>query len=330
VQQQEPSRFGFGSTADEVAAGVDLRGKTAVVTGASSGLGVESARVLAARGASVVCAVRDVAKGEAVAKEIRGATGNERVEVVPLELGSLASVRACAADLVARHPAIHLLLNNAGVMACPLARTEAGFELQLGTNHLGHFLLAGLLAPALRRGAPARVVCVSSSGHRFGTVDFDDPHYERRPYDKWQAYGQAKTANIWHALELDRRLGGDGVRAFAIHPGMIVTELGRHLTDDDRKALLERVVAAAKASGGAGGGAARWKQPAQGAATQVWAATAPELDGRGGLYLEDCHVAGPSPDLMSPSGYAPWAFDAAGAERLWSVSQEMVGERFAF
>jgi NAD(P)-dependent dehydrogenase (short-subunit alcohol dehydrogenase family) len=332
VQQQEPSRFGFESTADEVAAGVDLRGKTALVTGASSGLGVETARVLAGRGAQVVCAVRDVAKGEAVAKEIRAATGNERVEVVPLELGSLASVRACAADVLARHPAIHLLLNNAGVMACPLARTQDGFELQLGTNHLGHFLLAGLLAPALRRGAPARVVCVSSSGHRFGPVDFDDPHYERRPYDKWQAYGQAKTANIWHALELDRRLQGDGVRAFAIHPGMIVTELGRHLTDDDRKALLERVAAAAKAGGGGGGGgggAARWKQPAQGAATQVWAATAPELEGRGGLYLEDCHVAGPSADLMSPSGYAPWALDAAAAERLWSMSEQMVGERFA-
>jgi NAD(P)-dependent dehydrogenase (short-subunit alcohol dehydrogenase family) len=330
VQQEESSRFGFESTAEEVAAGVDLRGRVAVVTGASSGLGVETARTLAGRGATVVCAARDVAKAEAVAKEIRDATANPAVEVVRLELGSLASIRACAEELLARHPAIHLLVNNAGVMACPLARTEAGFEMQLGTNHLGHFLLTGLLAPALRRGAPARVVCVSSSGHRFGPVDFDDPHYLRRPYDKWQAYGQAKTANIWHALELDRRLGRAGVRAFAVHPGMIVTELGRHLTDEDRKALLERVAAAAKASGGGGGGGARWKQPAQGAATQVWAATAPELEGRGGLYLEDCHVAGPSPDLGAPSGYAPWALDAAGAERLWGVSEEMVGERFGF
>jgi NAD(P)-dependent dehydrogenase (short-subunit alcohol dehydrogenase family) len=332
-QQAEPSRFGFDSTAEEVAAGVDLRGRVAVVTGASSGLGVETARVLAGRGAAVVCAARDVAKAEAVAAGIRATTGNAAVEVVPLELGSLASVRACAEQVLARHPAIHLLINNAGVMACPLARTADGFEVQLGTNHLGHFLLTGLLAPALRRGAPARVVCVSSSGHRFGPVDFDDPHYERRPYDKWQAYGQSKTANIWHALALDRRLAGDGVRAFAIHPGMIVTELGRHLTDDDRKALLERVAAAAKAAASAGGGSAsagggaRWKQPAQGAATQVWAATAPELEGRGGLYLEDCHVAGPSPDLMAPGGYAPWALDAEAAERLWTASEAMVGQR---
>lgn len=326
MQQQEPSRFGFESTADEVAAGVDLRGRVAVVTGASSGLGVETARVFAARGATVVCAARDVGKAEAVADRIRGDTGNRAVEVVGLELGSLASIRTCAREILARHSAIHLLVNNAGVMACPLARTEDGFELQLGTNHLGHFLLTGLLAPALRRGAPARVVCVSSGGHRLGSVDFDDPHYRSRPYDKWQAYGQAKTANIWHALELDRRMGSDGVRAFAIHPGMIVTELGRHLTDDDRKALLARVAARATTTSDAK--PPRWKQPAQGAATQVWAATAPELEGRGGLYLEDCHVAGPSPEVNAPAGYAPWALDAAGAERLWGMSEEMVGERF--
>ena len=341
MQQEEPSRFGFDSTADEVAADVDLRGRVAVVTGASSGLGVETARVFAARGATVVCAARDTGKAEAVAERLRAETGNPAIEVVPLELGSLASIRACADAILARHPSLHLLVNNAGVMACPLMRTEQGFEMQLGTNHLGHFLLTGLLAPALRRGAPARIVCVSSSGHRFGPVDFDDPHYERRPYDKWQAYGQSKTANIWHALALDRRLAGDGVRAFAIHPGMIVTELGRHLTGEDRKALLARVAAAQKAAGGAGGGgagaggagaggggSARWKQPAQGAATQVWAAVAPELDGRGGLYLEDCHVAGPSPDLGSPVGYAPWALDAEAAERLWAMSEEMVGQRF--
>jgi NAD(P)-dependent dehydrogenase (short-subunit alcohol dehydrogenase family) len=171
------------------------------------------------------------------------------------------------------------------------------------------------------------VVCLSSSGHRFGAVDFEDPHYERRPYDKWQAYGQAKTANIWHALALDRRLAGDGVRAFAVHPGMIVTELGRHLTPEDIQAMRARVASAAASSGGGG---ARWKQPAQGAATQVWAATAPELEGRGGLYLEDCHIAGPSPDLGAPSGYAPWALDTSSAERLWGLSEAMVDERFAF
>jgi NAD(P)-dependent dehydrogenase (short-subunit alcohol dehydrogenase family) len=265
-----------------------------------------------------------------VAAEIRAATPGAQVEVGALELGSLPSVRAFAEATLAKHPVIHLLVNNAGVMASPLGRTEQGFELQFGTNHLGHFLLTGLLLPALRKGAPARVVCVSSSGHRFSTVNLDDPNYEKRPYDKWEAYGQAKTANIWHALELDRREQGRGVRAIAIHPGMIVTELGRHLTDDDRKALMERVAAASKAAGHAvTPGGSRWKSIPQGAATQVWAATAPELANRGGLYLEDCHVTGPSPDPMAPGGYTAWALDAAGAEKLWALSEKLVGASFA-
>lgn len=329
MQQEEPSRFGFESTAAEVAAGVDLAGRTVVVTGGSGGLGAESARVLASRGAHVVIGARDLAKAEGVADAIRTAGGSAAVE--SLELASLPSVRRFAEAVLARHPEIHVLLNNAGVMACPLARTEQGFELQFGTNHLGHFLLTGLLLPSLRAAAPSRVVCLSSSGHRFSTVNLEDPDYEHRPYDKWEAYGQAKTANIWHAIELDRREGDRGVRAFAVHPGMIVTELGRHLTDDDRKALLARVAAAAKASGGEAkpGGASRWKSVEQGAATQVWAATEPELAGRGALYLEDCHIAGPSPDLGSPFGYAPWALDESGAAKLWAISEQRVGERFA-
>jgi NAD(P)-dependent dehydrogenase (short-subunit alcohol dehydrogenase family) len=318
VQQEESSRFGFESTAAQVAAGVDLAGRVAVVTGGSGGLGAESARVLASRGARVRIGARDVAKGEKVAAEIRSATGNDAVTVGALELGSLPSIRAFAAATLASHPVIHLLLNNAGVMACPLARTEQGFELQFGTNHLGHFLLTGLLAPALRAGAPARVVCVSSSGHRFGPVDLDDPNYQQRPYDKWEAYGQAKTANIWHALELDRRLQADGVRAFALHPGAILTELGRHLTAQDREELMARAPA----------GGFRWKSAEQGAATQVWAATAPELARRGGLYLEDCHIAGPSKELMSQVGYAPWALDADAAARLWPLSEQLVGATF--
>lgn len=330
MQQEEPSRFGFESTAEEVAAGVDLTGKVAVVTGASGGLGAETARVLASRGARVLIAARDVAKAEGVAASIRSSTGNDAVEVGAVELGSLPSVRGFAEATRAKLPAIHLLVNNAGVMACPLARTEQGFEAQFGTNHLGHFLLTGLLLPSLRAAGGARVVCVSSSGHRFGPVNLDDPNYERRAYDKWEAYGQAKTANIWHAIELDRREQARGVRALAIHPGMIVTELGRHLTDDDRKALLARVAEAAKSAGAsATPGASRWKSPQQGAATQVYAAVAPELKGRGGLYLEDCHVAGPSPSLASPGGYAPWALDADGAAKLWTLSEKLVGAAFA-
>ena len=330
MQQEEPSRFGFESTAAEVAAGVDLHGKVAVVTGASGGLGAETARVLASRGAQVVLAARDVAKAEGVATAIRAGIAGAKVEVGAVELGSLPSIRSFAAATLARHPAIHLLINNAGVMACPLARTEQGFESQFGTNHLGHFLLTGLLLPALRAAATSRVVCVSSSGHRFGPVNLDDPNYERRPYDKWESYGQAKTANIWHAIELDRREQAHGVRAFAIHPGMIVTELGRHLTDDDRKALLARVTEAAKSAGAtATPGASRWKSVEQGAATQVWAATAPELAGRGGLYCEDCHIAGPSPSLHAPIGYAPWALDADAATKLWTLSEKLVGASFA-
>ena len=318
AQQEERSRFGFESTAEEVAAGVDLSGKTAVVTGGSSGLGAETARVLASRGARVVIGARDLPKAEKVAAEIRASTRNDQVEVGALELGSRQSIRSFAEATLARHRAIHLLINNAGVMACPLARIEHGYEMQLGTNHLGHFLLAGLLVPALRAAAPTRIVCVSSSGHRFSTVNFDDPHYQTRPYDKWEAYGQSKTANIWHALELDRRLQRHGVRAFALHPGAIMTELGRHLKPEDIETLRAR----------ASGGAMRWKKPEQGAATQVWAATAPELAGRGGLYLEDCRIAGPSKDLNAQQGYAPWALDTEGAARLWPMSEQMVGAKF--
>jgi NAD(P)-dependent dehydrogenase (short-subunit alcohol dehydrogenase family) len=317
VQQAESSEFGFDSTATEVAARVDLRAKCAVVTGGSGGLGAETARALAGRGAHVVIAARDREKAERVAAEIRGSGGS--VEVLRLDLGSLPSVRAFADALRAKHAAIHILVNNAGVMASPLARTEQGFELQFGTNHLGHFLLTGLLLPALRAGAPSRVVCVSSRGHNFSTVQLEDPNYERRAYDKWEAYGQAKTANIWHAIELEKRAGHDGVHGLALHPGAIQTELGRHLTPEDIKALLAR----------AGAGNLRWKTPPQGAATQVWAATAPELEGRGGLYLEDCHVAGPQPEANGPTGYAPWALDASGATRLWELSERLVGTRIA-
>jgi NAD(P)-dependent dehydrogenase (short-subunit alcohol dehydrogenase family) len=319
VQQEEASRFGFESTAAQVAEGIDLAGRTALVTGGSGGLGAESARVLASRGARVLIAARDVAKAESVAAGIRESTGNDAVEVGQLELGSLPSIRAFAAATLAQHRAIHLLLNNAGVMACPLGRTEQGFELQFGTNHLGHFLLTGLLAPALRAGAPSRVVCVSSAGHRLAPVDLADPNYEKRDYEKWTAYGQAKTANIWHALELDRRMQSDGVRGFAAHPGTIVTELGRHLREEDRAAMLSR----------APGGGFKWKKVEQGAATQIWACTAPELAGRGGLYLEDCHVAGPTTEQTPTGGYSPWALDADGAARLWPLSEKLVGATFS-
>ena len=208
-------------------------------------------------------------------------------------------------------------------MACPLARTPEGWELQFATNHLGHFLLTALLAPALRAAGGARVANTSSAGHRFSAVVFEDIHFERRPYDKWASYGQSKTANVLHALELDRRLGASGVRAFGLHPGMIVTELGRHLMPEDIQQLQSR------AKERSSQGKSSWKTPQQGAATQCWAATAPELAGRGGLYLEDCQVSGRTPPPGS-LGAEPWALDADAAKRLWSVSEETLGERFSW
>lgn len=313
--------FDRNATADQVLEGIDLAGRLALVTGASSGLGAESARALAAHGAEVVMTGRDVAKTEAAAAAIRSATGNPRVSVLELHLEVPASVRAFAKEFLARHPRLDLLLANAGVMACPLARTAEGWEMQLATNHLGHFLLTGLLAPALRAGAPARVVAVSSAGHTFSPVVFDDLHFERRPYDKWSAYGQSKTANILFAVELDRRLAGRGVRAFAIHPGMIATELGRHLTPEDLAML------GARAKQRQASGQTSFKTIPQGAATQLFAATAPELEGKGGLYLEDCQISGTSA-CPGGIGCAPYALDPEAASRLWEVSESAVGERF--
>ncbi len=313
------SAFGAHTTASEVVAGLDLSNVCAIVSGASGGLGAESARALADGGARVTITARDEAKGEVAAEAIRKSTGNDRVDVMALELTSPESIRAFAKAFASRHGRLNVLLCNAGVMACPLERTPQGWEMQFATNHLGHFLLTGLLLPLLMEGAPSRVVSVSSRGHRFSPVVFEDIHFERRPYDKWAAYGQAKTANVLFAVELDRRLAARGVHANALHPGGIITELGRHLTQADREELLSR----------APGGKFEWKTPEQGAATSVWAATAPELEGKGGLYLDDCRIASERTSEDDPSGYEGWARDPEAARRLWTVSEEHVGERFA-
>jgi NAD(P)-dependent dehydrogenase (short-subunit alcohol dehydrogenase family) len=313
------SRFNHASTASEVVADVDLAGKVALVTGASSGLGAETARAFAERGARVVLTARDVPKGESVAEGIRKSTGNDRVEVEELELGSLAGIRAFAARFLARHPRLDILVNNAGVMACPFAQTADGFEMQFGTNHLGHFLMTCLIAPALVKGAPSRVVSLSSRGHRNSPVVFDDIHFERRLYDKWLSYGQSKTANVLFAVELDRRLGRAGVHANAVHPGVILTELARHMVAEDFEMIRSRQP----------GGQMKLKSVEAGAATTVYAATAPELEGKGGLYLEDCAVAEIDDRDDAAGGVRSYAVDPAAATRLWQVSEEMVGERFA-
>jgi NAD(P)-dependent dehydrogenase (short-subunit alcohol dehydrogenase family) len=264
---------------------------------------------------------RDLAKTERVAEAIRSGTGNRAVSVMELHLERPASVRAFAKAFLASHRALHMLIGNAGVMACPLQRTAEGWEMQFATNHLGHFLLGCLLAPALRAASPSRVVSVSSAGHTFSPVVFEDIHFERRPYDKWQAYGQSKSANVLFAVELDRRLAQAGVRAFALHPGGIVTELGRHLDAADIALIRARADERAKS------GKAHWKTPQQGAATQLFAATAPELDGLGGRYLEDVQISGVEP-CPNGVGCSPWALDPEAAKRLWSVSEAALGESF--
>ena len=314
------TRFDATSTTADVMAGISLAGKLAVVTGASSGLGVETCRVLAAAGAAVLMLARDCDKLAAVALELQRDNPAAILHTATMDLADLDSVRTAAAAILAEHAQIHLLINNAGVMACPLARTAQGYEMQFGTNHLGHFLFTCLLVPALVAGAPGRVVTLSSAGHKIADVNLDDSAYIVREYDKWQAYGESKTANALFAVGLDARLAGKGVRSFAVHPGAIVTGLGRHMDEADYQFLMSRRPAGQEMT---------LKSVEQGAATSVWAATSPELAGRGGVYLEDCQVAGPAaPD--SSAGVESYAVDAAAAERLWAVSEVLVGQSFEF
>jgi NAD(P)-dependent dehydrogenase (short-subunit alcohol dehydrogenase family) len=316
------SKFGETSTADEVLEGHDLSGKLVFITGGASGLGQETARAMAAKGAHVVLAARDQAKLDEAANTIRTDTGSDKVETILVDLTSLESVRACGAEAINRFDRIDLLINNAGVMACPQMQTADGFEMQFGTNHLGHFLLTKLLMPLVEKGNDKRIINLSSRGHHFCSVDLDDPNFERREYDKWQSYGQSKTANILFSVGLEKRFGDRGIHAIALHPGGIATNLGRHMTEQDMEWMMKRIEESRK-SGGQG-----MKTIPQGAATTCWAATSPEVEGRGGIYCEDCHVA--EVDDNSPTGgLRSYAIDPASAERLWTISEELVGESFA-
>ena len=308
--------FNAHSTTDEVIRGIDLSGKTAVVTGSSAGLGLETARVLAGAGASVVMAARDANKNAEAMATIRAANPDARLDGVVLDLSDIDSVRAAGASLLEKHPRIDLLINNAGVMACPLRRTANGCELQLATNHLGHFLFSALLVPALRNGDSARVVTLSSAAHRYAAFDFDDPLFERRPYDDWSAYGQSKTANALFAVGLARRLQKFGITSNAVHPGVIFTDLMRHMDSAAKDNLREQASAVTKTV-------------PQGAATQVWAAVSPAMAGVTGKYLEDCHI-GRLADPMEYDGYQAYALDEDHAERLWSWSEGIVGQRFVW
>ena len=312
------SDFGAFTPAREVVAGHDLSGKTAIVTGAATGIGIETARALAEAGADVVIAARkpDLA-AEAIADIDRTAPGRTRFEM--LDLSELASIRAFA-DRWAGKP-LHILINNAAVMACPLDRTKDGFEMQIGTNHFGHFLLGTLLAPALVAGAQqagkaSRLVSLSSIGHRRSGINWEDPHYTTRAYDKWESYGQAKTANALFAVGFHQRFKDQGVTANAVMPGGIMTPLQRHLPIEEQRAM-GWIDENGKVRDG-------FKTTEQGASTSVWAAVGAELEGVGGLYLEDCGQALPWTKEVPWTGVMPHALDPESADRLWALSVETV------
>jgi NAD(P)-dependent dehydrogenase (short-subunit alcohol dehydrogenase family) len=304
--------FTAQSTAAEVVHGIDLTGQRVIVTGGASGIGIETARALAGAGAEVTLAVRNRAAGERTARDITATTGNPRVLVAPLDLADQVSVASFSA---AWDGPLHILVNNAGLMASPEMRTPQGWELQFATNHLGHFALATGLHRALAAAGRARVVSVSSSAHLRSPVVFEDIHFRQRSYEPWAAYGQSKTANVLFAVEATKRWASDGITANALMPGGIRTALQRYVTD----AELDRMRAQA------GGGGPAWKTPEQGAATSVLVAASPLLDGVGGRYFEDCNEAG----LNQPgtrSGVAAYALDPEAAARLWRVSAEMLAQ----
>jgi NAD(P)-dependent dehydrogenase (short-subunit alcohol dehydrogenase family) len=313
---QAPIGSGFGArtAAREVLGDRRLDGAVAVVTGGYAGVGVETTRVLSEAGATVIVPARSIDKARA------SLSGMARVEIESLDLADARSIDAFAARVLASGRPVHLLVNNAGVMATPFARDARGFESQLATNHIGHFQLTARLWPALVRAGGARVVALSSRGHARAGVDFDDPHFERRPYDKWLAYGQSKTANALFALALDARGEGRRVRAFSVHPGAIPeTDLGRSMSSEEMRAAVET---ASKMTPGL-------KTPPQGAATTVWCATSKALDGMGGVYCEDCDIAAAVPaDFPEPYGVRPWARDVQLAERLWAASEAWTGVPF--
>ncbi|MER7890863.1 SDR family NAD(P)-dependent oxidoreductase [Micromonospora sp. NPDC094482] len=300
--------FSRETTALEVVRGIDLAGRRAVVTGGASGIGVETARALAQAGADVTLAVRNPQAGQEAAADITATTGNDRILVAPLDLADQGSVATFVANW---DGPLHILVNNAGIMASPEMRTPQGWEMQFATNHLGHFALTTGLHRALAAAGGARVVAVSSAAHLRSPVVFDDIHFERRPYDPWEAYGQSKTANVLFALQANRRWADEGILTNSLMPGAIRTNLQRYISDEELNRMRSQ----------SGGGAAYWKTTEQGAATSVLVATSPLLEDVGGRYFEDCQEAGPN-QPGTRTGYAPYAMDPEAAERLWRVSEE--------
>jgi NAD(P)-dependent dehydrogenase (short-subunit alcohol dehydrogenase family) len=316
--------FGATSTTDDVLAGVNLSGKRILVTGASAGLGVETSRALVAHGATVLGAVRDLEKGKRATAPVQEAASSSggAFSLIELDLASLASVRACADKLNASGEQFDVVIANAGVMACPKGKTADGFETQFGTNHLGHFVLVNRIAGLLKSGG--RLVNLSSAGHRFADVDLEDPNFERTPYTEFVAYGRSKTANVLFAVAFDRRHKARGIRAAAVHPGGIQTELGRHMTPETIAALSARM----NATRAPGAPEFQWKTIPQGAATSVWAAIVAAANEVGAQYCEDCHVAVREQNPDARYGVRDYALDPIRADALWALSEHMVGETF--
>jgi len=321
--------FGATSTTEDVLLGINLRGKRIFITGVSAGLGVETARSLVAHGADVVGAARDLKKAEAATAQVRtnAEANGGSFELVALDLANLKSVRACADGLLKKGENFDVVIANAGVMASPFTNTADHFEMQFGTNHLGHFVLVNRIASLIRAGG--RVINLSSAGHRYSNVNLQDPNFERTPYDPWVAYGRSKTANILFSVGFDKRHRGRGVRAAAVHPGGIHTELGRHIGAEEIQKLTDRI-SAQRAEQGLG--PFQWKTIPQGAATSVWAGVVASADEIGARYCENCHVSDIVPEnatiTVVSEGVRAYAVDQANAEALWKKSEEMVGESF--
>jgi NAD(P)-dependent dehydrogenase (short-subunit alcohol dehydrogenase family) len=321
--------FGATSTTDDVLSGVNLKSKRILVTGVSAGLGVETARSLAAHGAQVLGAARDLNKAKAATEPVRkdAAANGGSFELIELDLANLKSVRGCADSLLAKGEPFDVVIANAGVMATPFGHTADGFETQFGTNHLGHFVLVNRLASLIRSGG--RLINLSSAGHRLSNIDLEDPNFERTPYDPMAAYGRSKTANILFAVAFDRRHRMRGVRAAAVHPGVIQTELGRYADPSQIRNLVDQMNRQLAAEGKA---PFQWKTIPQGSATSVWAAVVAGADEIGSRYCANCHVGTITPENVAITGVSDgvrgYALDPNNAEALWKKSEEMVGESF--
>jgi len=321
--------FGATSSTEDVLSGVNLQGKRILVTGVSAGIGVETARALAAHGAQVVGAARDLTKAEAATAKVRedAAANGGSFDLVELDLADLKSVRACADRLLVKGEGFDVVLANAGVMATPFGHTVDGFETQFGTNHLGHFVFVNRIASLIRTGG--RLINLASSGHRFANVDLEDPNFERTPYDPFVAYGRSKTANILFAVGFDQRHRERGVRAATVHPGGIHTELARHMDPSHLQAMVDQITKQLEEEGK---GPFQFKTIPQGAATSVWAGVVASADEIGGRYCENCHVGNIVADDVNISaiseGVRGYALAPDNAEALWKKSEELLGESF--